>query len=115
LSSVTICLNKVNGCYRPPPAQAQAQPAQAQAQAQERPPPPPRLPVEPVGLGTGLVTLVTRLVKSLTFPITFWEKVCMPPATEDAKSEPGKRGTDGIEGVEEEEEPCEICREKEGS
>lgn len=75
-------------CYLPPPAQAQAQPAQAQAQAQ---PPPPRelLPV-PDEIGTGLVTLVTRLVKSLTLPMTFCEKFCTPPTTDAAKSAPGR-------------------------
>ena len=61
--------------YLPPPAQAQAQPAQAQAQAQPRLPPPPILRPLVVGFGGGLVTLVTRLVNSLTLPITFWEKV----------------------------------------
>ena len=100
LSRVTSCLDII---YRPPPAQAQAQPAQAQAQAQERPPPPPvRPPYEPVdGLGGGLVTFVTRLVKSVTLPMTRCENVCMPEATEEAKSAPGRRGTDGKEGVEE--------------
>ena len=74
--------------YRPPPAQAQAQPAQAQAHAQ---PPlrPPREPPEELGLGGGLVTFVTRLVKSWTLPMTFCEKVCTPPTTEAAKSAPG--------------------------
>ena len=47
-----------------------------------------RPPVEE-GLGGGLVTFVTRLVKSLTLPITFCEKVCTPPTTEAAKSAPG--------------------------
>jgi hypothetical protein len=52
-----------------------------------------------------LVTPVTRLVKSPTLPMTFCEKVCMPTATDAAKSEPGRLGTDGIpldevEGVE---------------
>lgn len=64
--------------YLPPPAQAQAQPAQAQAQAHDRPPllpprPPPRYP-EDLATGTGLVTLVTPLVKSVTFPMTLEEK-----------------------------------------
>lgn len=87
--------------YLPPPAHAQAQPAQAQAQAQERPPPPVRPPCEPPdGLGGGLVTFVTRLVKSDTLPMTFCEKVCMPTATDAAKSEPGSRGTEG--------NPCEV-------
>ena len=72
--------------YLPPPAQAQAQPAQAHAQAQEPPLRPPREPDE--GLGGGLVTLVTRLVKSVTLPMTFCEKVCVPTATDAAKSEP---------------------------
>ena len=82
--------------YRPPPAQAQAHPAQAHAQAHERPPPPPlRPPLLLGGGGGGLVTLVTRLVKSVTLPMTFCEKVCIPTATEEAKSEPGKRGADG--------------------
>jgi hypothetical protein len=43
-----------------------------------------------------LVTLVTRLVKSPTLPITFCEKVCVPNATEAAKSEPGSLGTEGM-------------------
>ncbi len=43
-----------------------------------------------------MVTLVTRLVKSPTLPMTFCEKVCVPSATEAAKSEPGRRGTDGM-------------------
>jgi hypothetical protein len=47
-----------------------------------------------------LVTLVTRLVKSVTLPMTFCEKVCVPSATEAAKSEPGRRGTDGMDGEE---------------
>src|SRR6266545_2790350 len=95
LSNVMTCLQN----YLPPPAQAQAHPAHAQAQAQERPPPPPERPAwEPaVGLGGGLVTLVTRLVKSVTLPMTFCEKVCIPTATEAAKSAPGRRGTDGVE------------------
>jgi hypothetical protein len=42
-----------------------------------------------VGFAGGLVTLVTRLVNSLTLPITFWENVCTPPTTEAAKSAPG--------------------------
>ena len=42
-----------------------------------------------VGLGGGLVTFVTRLVKSLTLPMTLCEKVCTPPTTEAAKSAPG--------------------------
>ena len=104
--------------YLPPPAQAQAQPAQAHAQAQECPPPPlrpPRVPVEE-GLGGGLVTFVTRLVKSVTLPMTLWEKVCMPTATEEAKSAPGRRGTEGME-VEVLERPVEVeaGREKVGS
>lgn len=53
-----------------------------------------------LGFGGGLVTLVTRLVKSVTLPMTFCEKVCMPLATEAAKSDPGKRGTEGIDGAE---------------
>ena len=32
----------------------------------------------------------------------------MPTATEDAKSEPGSRGTEGIDGDEEEDEPPEV-------
>ena len=78
-------------CYLPPPAQEHAQPAQAHAQAQERPPLPPREP-PPVlgGGGGGLVTLVTRLVKSLTLPMTLLEKVCTPVTTEAAKSAPGR-------------------------
>jgi hypothetical protein len=44
-----------------------------------------------------LVTFVTRLVKSVTLPMTFCEKVCTPVATEEAKSEPGKCGTEGID------------------
>jgi hypothetical protein len=59
--------------YLPPPAQAQAQPAQAQAQAQ--PPLPWYPPPLRLGGGGGLVTLVTRLVKSLTLPMTFCENV----------------------------------------
>lgn len=47
------------------------------------------------------MTLVTRLVKSVTLPMTFCEKVCTPLATDEAKSDPGRRGTEGIEaGVE---------------
>ncbi len=57
------------------------------------------------GGGGGLVTLVTRLVKSPTLPITFCDMVCMPTAMEAAKSEPGRLGTDGmlledVDGVE---------------
>ena len=37
-----------------------------------------------------MVTLVTRLVNSLTFPITFEEKVCTPVTTDAAKSAPGR-------------------------
>jgi len=82
--------------YRPPPAQAQAQPAHAHAQA--HPPPPLRPPRElDEGFGGGLVTLVTRLVKSVTLPITFCEKVCTPVTMDAAKSEPGKFGTEGME------------------
>jgi hypothetical protein len=44
-----------------------------------------------------LVTFVTRLVKSVTLPMTFCENVCTPVTTDDAKSEPGNRGTDGRE------------------
>jgi hypothetical protein len=84
--------------YRPPPAQAQAQPAQAQAQAQPRLPPPPMLRPLEVGFGGGLVTLVTRLVKSLMLPITFWEKVWTPPTTEAAKSAPGSEVRPDPEG-----------------
>ena len=51
-----------------------------------------------------MVTLVTRLVKSDTLPMTFCEKVCMPTATEAAKSEPGRLGTEGIPLEEEGEE-----------
>ena len=40
--------------------------------------------------------MVTRLVKSERLPMTRWEKVCIPTATEAAKSEPGRRGTEGI-------------------
>ncbi len=43
-----------------------------------------------------MVTLVTRLVKSPTLPMTFWDMVCMPTAMEAAKSEPGRLGTEGI-------------------
>ncbi len=43
-----------------------------------------------------MVTFVTRLVKSPTLPMTFCENVCMPTATEAAKSEPGSLGTDGM-------------------
>lgn len=69
-----------------------------------------------LGLGGGLVTLVTRLVKSVTLPITFCEKVCTPVTTEEAKSEPGRRGTDGMDGDEEEEPPVvEVGREYVGS
>ena len=95
--------------YRPPPAQAQAQPAQAQAHAQERPPPPPlRPPLEPLvdGLGGGLVTFVTRLVKSVMLPMTFCEKVWTPFATDEAKSEPGRCGTEGMD-IEDEGRPPE--------
>jgi len=54
--------------YRPPPAHAHAQPAQAQAQAQAQPPLLPELrPLwEEEGLGGGLVTWVTPLVKPVT-------------------------------------------------
>src|SRR5574342_424709 len=48
------------------------QPAQAHAQAQERPPPPPARPLLLLGGGGGgLVILVTRLVNSFKFPMTF--------------------------------------------
>ena len=59
-----------------------------------------------------MVTLVTRLVKSETLPMTFCEKVCAPTTMEEAKSEPGKRGTEGRE-VEDLEPPVETgaCRE----
>jgi hypothetical protein len=53
-----------------------------------------------------LVTLVTRLVKSVTLPMTFCEKVCTPTTTDDAKSEPGNRGTEGMD-VEEMDLPVE--------
>ena len=46
--------------------------------------------------------MVTRLVKSPTLPMTFCEKVCMPTATEAAKSEPGRLGTEGMPLEEEE-------------
>jgi hypothetical protein len=92
-----VILSPVNGheplifSYLPPPAQAQAQPAQAQAQAQLLPPPPPLQPRPlEVDFGTGLVLLVTRLVKSPTLPMTFWENPCTPPTTEAAKSAPGR-------------------------
>ena len=49
------------------------------------------------------MTFVTRVVKSVTLPMTFCENVCMPTATEAAKSAPGSRGTEGIDGVD---EPC---------
>ena len=42
-----------------------------------------------------MVTLVTRLVKSDRLPIVRCERVCMPTATEAAKSEPGRLGTEG--------------------
>lgn len=86
--------------HLPPPAQAQAQPAHAQAHAHDRPPPPPGRPpreLPAAGFGRGLVTFVTRLVKSVTLPMTFWENVCVPSATAAAKSEPGKRGTEGMD------------------
>ncbi len=63
------------------------------------------------GGGGGLVTLVTRLVKSETLPMTRCEKVCIPTATEEAKSEPGRLGTDGIP-LEEEVEGVEILPEE---
>ena len=48
-----------------------------------------------------MVTFVTRLVKSVTLPMTFCEKVCTPVATDEAKSDPGRRGTEGMDiGVE---------------
>ena len=82
--------------YLPPPAQAQAQPAQAQAQAQLPPPllfhPPPL-----VDFGTGLVLLVTRLVKSVILPTTSLAKPCIPVTTEAANSPPGKLGIEGAE------------------
>ncbi len=53
------------------------------------------------------MTLVTRDVKSVTLPITLCEKVCIPTATEDAKSEPGRLGTDGVDEEEDEDEPRE--------
>ena len=69
-----------------------------------------------VGFGGGLVTLVTRLVKSVTLPITFCENVCIPFATDAAKSDPGKRGTEGMEGEEGKEPPdVEAGREYVGS
>ena len=43
-----------------------------------------------VGFGGGLVTLVTRDVKSLMLPMTRCEKVCTPPTTEAEKSAPGR-------------------------
>ena len=100
-----VSLREDDTDHRPPPAQAQAHPAQAQAHAQERPPPPYRPPREPLeGGGGGLVTLVTRLVKSVTLPIVLWDRVCMPAAMEAAKSEPGRRGTEGIPWEEDGEE-----------
>jgi hypothetical protein len=44
-----------------------------------------------------LVTLVTRLVKSVTLPMTFCDMVCTPTTTDEAKSEPGRRGTEGMD------------------
>jgi hypothetical protein len=55
-----------------------------------------------------LVTFVTRLVKSVTWPITFCEKVCIPLATDAAKSDPGRRGTEGMEGADGAEEPPDV-------
>ena len=55
--------------------------------------------------------MVTRLVKSVTLPITRCENVCIPTATEAAKSAPGRRGTEGMDGEEDEgddEEPREV-------
>jgi hypothetical protein len=50
-----------------------------------------------------LVTLVTPLVKSLTFPSTLPEKFCTPPTTEAAKSAPGRETRppepDGMDGI----------------
>ncbi len=34
--------------------------------------------------------MVTRVVKSFMFPMTFCEKVCTPVTTEAAKSAPGR-------------------------
>ena len=75
--------------YRPPPAQAQAQLAQAQAH-----PPPLRPLLLPLDLGTGLVLLVTALVKLVRLPIAPAEKVLTPLTTEAAKSEPGICGSE---------------------
>ena len=84
-----------NGIYthhRPPPAQAQAQPAHAQAHAQLLPPLLLLdLPLE-VDFGGGFVTLVTPLVKSETFPITLFEKLCVPVTSEAANVDPGSVG-----------------------
>ena len=86
-----VAVQPGTGLYLPPPAQAQAQPAQAQAQAQPPPPLERWLPLL-VETGTGLVLLVTLLVKSDRFPITFPEKFCTPLTMEAAKSEPGRWG-----------------------
>jgi len=61
-------------------------------------------------LGTGLDLSVTPLVKSVTSPITFAEKLCIPLTIEAAKAEPGRLGSEtplggrlpalGVEGAE---------------
>ncbi len=79
--------------YRPPPAQAQAQPAQAQAQAQLRPPLLPEDREEVVGLGSGLVRLVTPLVNPVRLPMAPAAKAWVPLTTDEAKFEPGRLGT----------------------
>jgi hypothetical protein len=82
--------------YRPPPAQAQAHPAQAQAHAQDEPPPLPRPPDErkvlELGLGSGLVLLVTAPVKELRLPTAPADIAVTVLVNEAAASEPGSFG-----------------------
>lgn len=45
-----------------------------------------------MGLGTGLVFCVIRLVKSVILPTTLLEKLVIPDTMEAAKSPPGSTG-----------------------
>jgi hypothetical protein len=64
------------------------------------------------GGGGGLVTLVTPLVKEVTFPSTLEAKFWTPPTTEAANAEPGKLGNETFpppkEGIELPEETLEV-------
>ena len=88
--------------YRPPPAHAHAQPAQAQAQAQAQPPllPELRLLWEEEGLGGGLVTWVTPLVKPVTLRTMLLDVPSIPRTSVAAKAAPGRVGRRGAEPVE---------------